>query len=1002
MRSLPAHHIPRPRLANAVSQQQVVVIEAGGGYGKTTLAAEIVDVWGAVEIDVTFHEGTGSAALLTARLRSAIAHAGFHAAAAAMAGAGDDTHAAVEAALEALAEEQCAFVIDDAHHAERDAASLIDWLGHRLRDGQRLLVLARRLPSGAERLRRGEFLHLQAADLALRPEETLELCRRGFGLAVEADGVAALQAATGGWTAATVLSAARAKRTGEELATIALAAGAHQGQGAVATILDEAVSALHGTDLDRLAQVARIVPADRRLIDELGGDGFLDRTLASGVPFAPLGDDRWDLPGPVRDFLVTVAAPDVTALTAVADAYVRRNEVAAAVELLLGLDQRDAAAALLSAAPPSALDGIDILEYQACVERIDLATLERYPAVLLHLARLYDGAALFEKRSAVLDKLDAIAAFDGDHRLLAALEVEHITDLMRSSEFELVQDRAAAFLARHEDVDEITQARALSALARAMCQRPDATGGRDEAAMRHANELFSEAAASYRRVGLTTVAVGTVPYQAMWIQFGLGHARAALATLEEAMAIIARRPRRWAFLQSFRSEVLTELGRYEEAEDAARDVFAVGERLDDEELRAFACWCRATIASHLGDAQTVVEQLRRVEQHPGEWFGPASGDFLGEAADSLDRVGETTLAWEYLQRAVRDPKDGEPAIAMAEAALLARHGDPERAEACLATVFTHRVDPRERWRVTLFRAYAAFRRGDRAAGALAARAFEEAARLGLDQLPLTKEREVTEALLALAVETGQPAALALDGASLPVTLSVLGRFALSRSGRPVILPSGRGQQLLKLLAAMGGQLPAEAVIDALWPETDLDTGRGRLRVTLSRLRADAGDVVVRDGETLALGPDVRVDLREFEREARRALALGSAEPGLAVALATSAMSRYRGDLLPEDPYELWLERPRERARRVALELLDLCSDVATERGDLDEVRRFVELAIELAPYDEHRYLRAASALLEQGRRGAARTVVARARSALAELGLPPPLDLVRIERRAAG
>jgi len=108
-----------------------------------------------------------------------------------------------------------------------------------------------------------------------------------------------------------------------------------------------------------------------------------------------------------------------------------------------------------------------------------------------------------------------------------------------------------------------------------------------------------------------------------------------------------------------------------------------------------------------------------------------------------------------------------PVIAMAEPALLARHGDPERAEACLAAVFTRGVDPRERWRVSLLRAYASFRRGERGAGALAARAFEEAARLGLDQLPLTKEREVTEALLGLAVETGQPAALALDRTSLP-------------------------------------------------------------------------------------------------------------------------------------------------------------------------------------------------------------------------------------------
>ncbi len=1002
MRSLPAHHIPRPRLLNAVMAERVVVVEAGGGYGKTTLAAEIVDGWNAVEIEVALHEGAGSAALFGARLRSGIARAGFHGAAAAMDGAGDDLHSTFELALTALEAERCVFVIDDAHHAEREAATLIDWLASRLRGDQRLIVLARRLPSGAERLRRGEFRQLQAVDLALREDETAELCRLGFGLLVDEASVAALHSATGGWTAATVLSAARASRTGEELVSIALAAGAQQGQAAVATILDEAVAALDDDDLERLSQVARLVPVERSSMDEIAGDGFFDRVLAAGVPLFPEDNDRWDVPGPVRDFLRTLAPPDVAMLTRAANSYVRRNEVAAAVGLLLGLDERDAAAAILGAASPAALDAIDILEYQAFVEGIDSATLERHPAVLLHLARLYDGAGMFQKRSDVIERIASIVARRADEPIAYALEVERITDLLRSSRYELVAERATSFLSRDNGEDPVTSARALSALARATCQLADDTGARDEAAMHRANELFIEAASIYRRVGLPTVAAGTVPYQAMWIEFALGRARAALATLEEGLQTVVQRPRRWAFLQSFRTEVLIELGRYEDAEDSVREILAVGERLDDDELRAFSYWNRATIGSHLGDAASVIEHLRLVEQHSGEWFEPMSGDFFGDAADSLDRVGETTLAWEYLERALSDPMDGEPVIAMAEAALLARHGDPERAERCLDEVFTHRVDPRERWRVTLLRAYAAFRRGERGAGAIAARAFEEAARIGLDQLPLTKEREVTESLLGLALETEQPAALALDRASLPATLSVLGRFSLTRAGRPVLLPVGRGPQLLKLLAAAGGSLPADAIIDALWPEADLDAGRNRLRTMLSRLRAEAGDVVVREGDTLSLASDLRVDLHEFEREARRALALGNAEPSLAVAVAASAISRYRGDLLPGDPYEPWLERPRDRARRIALELLDLCSDVATERGDLDEVRRFVELAIDLDPYDEHRYLRAASALLEQGRRGAARVVVARARSALAELGIPPPLDLVRIERRAAG
>ena len=60
-------------------------------------------------------------------------------------------------------------------------------------------------------------------------------------------------------------------------------------------------------------------------------------------------------------------------------------------------------------------------------------------------------------------------------------------------------------------------------------------------------------------------------------------------------------------------------------------------------------------------------------------------------------------------------------------------------------------------------AFARFRMGDHAAaGALAAAAFEEAAALGQPTLPLIRERSLTDELLALAVQTGKPAALALQ------------------------------------------------------------------------------------------------------------------------------------------------------------------------------------------------------------------------------------------------
>ena len=204
----------------------MVVVEAAAGYGKSVLASELVDVWGAIAVEVLLEEGPVSAELLAGRLRAAVARAGFVDAAEAMRSAAGDPAAAIEAMLETLAGEACAIVIDDAHHAARDAAQLIDRIASLIRSPLRLLVLARSLPSGAERLRRAEALWLEASDLALAPQETLELCRSGFGLAVSADDARLLDAATGGWTAAAVLAASRAKLTDTPLRELSGLGGA--------------------------------------------------------------------------------------------------------------------------------------------------------------------------------------------------------------------------------------------------------------------------------------------------------------------------------------------------------------------------------------------------------------------------------------------------------------------------------------------------------------------------------------------------------------------------------------------------------------------------------------------------------------------------------------------------------------------------------------------------------------------------------------------------------
>jgi len=978
-------------------------VEAAGGFGKSVLAAELVEAWGAVPVEVVL-EGGVSAQLLAGRLRAAVASAGFVEAAASMTSAGEDAVGAVDAVITALDGESCAIVIDDAHNATRDAALLIDRMAGELRPSQYLIILARRLPNGAERLRRADAVHLSGADLALLPDEALELCRAGFGLDVgDAEG-RLLNEVTGGWTAATVLAVSRAKRTGESLQTLAAIAGSGATRsGPVAPILEEALTAL-GPERHVLAQVARLPLLDREVLGIVAADeGFFERALALGLPLTPARDEWWELPGPVRDYLVTLAEPDPGVLRHAAAYYRGRGELSTALQLLLTVGEPESVAALLAESESRHVEAIDVLELLSVVNGLPADVLDRWPSALLHVARACEGAALLELREALIKRATAVADTRDDPALRRALDAERACDLMCDTTlFDEAEALARRVLAEAPSTEQLTRARALSAVGRATLWHRDETGRRQEAKMREAAGYLEQASNLYLGLGNRGAAASMAPYRAMYVEFALGRPLAALEVLNAGLSLVVDRPRKFAYVLLFRAESLVELGRHDECDADVNEVFRIARKLGgSEQLLAYGYWQLVQSCSMRGDAQGALEHARSVQVHRGDWWEVAGADFLADAADCLDRVGYSPLAWEYLELAKEDPKDAQPFIAMAECALLARHGDPALAEERLATVHRYGIDVREYWRVTLFRALAAFRRGDPRAASLAARAFEEAAQLGQPQLPLVRERDVTESLLGLALATGQPAAQALEAASLPLALSVLGQFELTRGGRPVPLGSGQAAQLLKLVAVSGCKIPAERAIEALWPEADPQAGRNRLRTVLNRLRDTAGDVVSRQGDVLTLAPEVRLDLAQFEREAQQARALGLGDPTPAVALARSAIARYRGELLPHDPYEEWAATPREAARRTALELLDLCASAAVERSDLDELRRLVERTIELAPYDYERYLKAASALVDQGRNGAALTVVRRARTALRELGLDAPVQLVNLERSLA-
>jgi DNA-binding SARP family transcriptional activator len=187
-------------------------------------------------------------------------------------------------------------------------------------------------------------------------------------------------------------------------------------------------------------------------------------------------------------------------------------------------------------------------------------------------------------------------------------------------------------------------------------------------------------------------------------------------------------------------------------------------------------------------------------------------------------------------------------------------------------------------------------------------------------------------------------------------------------------------------------LTAEAAIESLWPEVEPDSGRKRLRNTLNRLRAVAPELVAREGDSLVLGP-AEVDAQVFQAEVQAALERADTRSG------RLAMARYRGALLPDDRYEDWAAAPRERLERLFLALVDAAASGAERAGEVDEALRCMERAIEIDPYDEHRYLRAARLLAVQGRRGAALAMLKRAERALAELGAPVSVAQRQLEAK---
>jgi DNA-binding SARP family transcriptional activator len=373
-----------------------------------------------------------------------------------------------------------------------------------------------------------------------------------------------------------------------------------------------------------------------------------------------------------------------------------------------------------------------------------------------------------------------------------------------------------------------------------------------------------------------------------------------------------------------------------------------------------------------------------------------------EEIEALWRAGEIDAA-RQLHRAMSDGLQNEGpwehAAAARVGALLA---DPDDAEALFADALRwHQQSPSafERARTELcFGEWLAGQGRREAASARLARAGRTFAELGARSWAARARTLLAELAVDVPPVPDAPDEDEPDGLDAPVQVRAFGPLTLVRGGVEIPVPMDTAGRALRSLVASGGSLHVEQLIDELWPDAPADQGAPRLRTVLSRTRARYGPVLVRDGSVIRWADGVSVDVQRFAELARDALS-GTRDAASAAA-AREAVRLYHGELLPLDRYSDWTVSARERLRQRYLALLEMLIDDAIERDELRTAIGYAREAVDAAPLDEDGYLRLGRLLLDAGQAGQARKVVARAKAAADELGLPPSAALLALDRRA--
>ncbi len=996
----------RSNLIDRLLDARVGIIEAPGGYGKTTLARQLAAVRGSAFVEITLTRPTGRAGLLDA-LASSCRRSGHPTLVEAVsdesasAGSSDEPR---EEFLRAVGRTNEPFwvMIDEMQFLDADTFEMLTVLADSLPARSGVVMSGRRIPDGISALvRRRDAVLVRADDLRLGADDISRLLRDGretTDIEHGVDLIGEILDATGGWPAAVAIAVATVLN-GQPFAQ-PTPPMQRVGHNVMARLVEQFLAGLEPGLVARIGALAHAPLLDNDVATAISGTGALSQLLDSGLPVLTRADGWVELPDPVQDELVSRHGISRDARRATAAIYARRGLLTVALDLLGDAGDIPGIASVLSQVHWSALVEFAPTDLRLAIDALVTADVAP-PMVLVDAARAMELREL-DLRTQWLARAVDVSTRDGDHVARNAALAEQARDLVRRGDRDGANALARLVLETPVPTGAIRPGSPAAAVANARARALAVLGVRatliatpDELAK--ATDLFEEAIALFRATGEWRWEADTLMRLGYSVSFQWGRLERAVEQVGTALALLPRSDRDRAVALTYFADVLDAAGRSEEAAAAAQESAAVGRRIGDPFVIGCAAWSAMWIAAHRGDLAATRRWLREVDRNPGRWLEEASGcEFLLAASDALAMMGDEEGSRTYLERGTRVVEALQIAdvLAPAQARYEASFGDPVGAERILAALegAPFAVE-RARWIRYALRALAAHRRNDRDA----ARTFAEQAMIEADSIGIHDALATHEPWIAHQLATILPPQTVAATGSSGVRIQLLGGFAVTDGVRDITPAPGRPSLLVKLVATRG-TMTNDEVIDILWPEVDLAAGRARLRNLLNRLRTHSRDVISRQGESLVLASGVEVDATRFELLAAAAL---NGRPAERVGLSRHALSLYPGELLPGDRYEDWVIAIRERMRRRYLALADLVADDAIERGDLDDSIHLLDGAIAAEPMDEARYVKAASALIRQGRRGTARDLVDRAVRLADELGLRLGVELIGLRDELA-